>query len=96
MLGSVPPIIGLYTAFFPVILYIIFGTSRHNSMGTFSVISLLVSKVVLRYTYDPNDPVDIVHNSTSIPVDSSGVPIYTAMHVVSSLTIVMAAFHVRI
>jgi solute carrier family 26, other len=33
ILGNVPPITGIYMAFFPVILYFFLGTSRHNSMG---------------------------------------------------------------
>lgn len=33
LLGNLPPIVGIYMAFFPVLLYVIFGTSRHNSMG---------------------------------------------------------------
>ena len=33
ILGNVPPIVGIYMAFFPVLVYAIFGTSRHNSMG---------------------------------------------------------------
>lgn len=35
LLGNVPPILGIYMAFFPVLVYFIFGTSRHNSMGQY-------------------------------------------------------------
>ncbi|EAL41086.3 AGAP010725-PA, partial [Anopheles gambiae str. PEST] len=33
LLANVPPIVGIYMAFFPVLVYFLFGTSRHNSMG---------------------------------------------------------------
>ncbi|XP_023312052.1 sulfate transporter isoform X3 [Anoplophora glabripennis] len=34
LLGNVPPVVGIYMAFFPVLVYLFFGTSRHNSMET--------------------------------------------------------------
>lgn len=33
LLGNVPPVVGIYMAFFPVLVYFFFGTSKHVSMG---------------------------------------------------------------
>ncbi|NXG74062.1 S26A3 protein, partial [Baryphthengus martii] len=53
LLVNVPPGYGLYAAFFPVLTYFIFGTSRHISAGPFPVLSLMVGGAVVRLVPDP-------------------------------------------
>ncbi|XP_043823834.1 chloride anion exchanger [Dromiciops gliroides] len=48
LLVDVPPSYGLYAAFFPVIVYVFFGTSRHISTGPFPVLSMMVGAVVAK------------------------------------------------
>ena len=37
MLAEMPPIVGLYLSFFPVLVYFFFASSRHDSMGELNV-----------------------------------------------------------
>ncbi|MEQ2183419.1 hypothetical protein GOODEAATRI_032305 [Goodea atripinnis] len=45
LLAGVPAIYGLYTSFYGNIIYFLMGTSRHVSVGIFSLMSLMVGQV---------------------------------------------------
>ncbi|XP_044029390.1 sulfate anion transporter 1 isoform X2 [Siniperca chuatsi] len=46
LLAGVQPIYGLYTSFYANIIYFLMGTSRHVSVGIFSLMGLMVGQVV--------------------------------------------------
>ena len=51
LLAGVDPIYGLYTSFFANIIYFFMGTSKHVSVGSFSLMSLMVGQVVDREVF---------------------------------------------
>ncbi|XP_077328503.1 chloride anion exchanger-like [Lithobates pipiens] len=69
LLVNVSPGYGLYAAFFPVIIYFFFGTSKHISVGPFPVLSLMVGTAVLRLV--PDNPADPDINEKRVVVAAS-------------------------
>ncbi|XP_067111103.1 chloride anion exchanger-like [Osmerus mordax] len=85
LLASLPPSYGLYTAFFPMIVYFFLGTSRHISIGSFPVLSLMVGAVVTRLVPD-HGPVANITGLESLTTEQQRVI------VASSVTFLMGLF----
>lgn len=48
-LGGQEPVVGLYMAIFPIMVYVIFGTSRHISLGMMAIQVMMVGTLVERH-----------------------------------------------
>ncbi|XP_042678749.1 sulfate anion transporter 1 isoform X1 [Centrocercus urophasianus] len=74
LLAGLKPIYSLYTSFFANIIYFLMGTSRHVSVGIFSLISLMVGQVVDRELllagFDLNDDATPALGHGSLQTDS--------------------------
>ncbi|XGW35619.1 hypothetical protein V3C99_019096 [Haemonchus contortus] len=73
---GVPPVYGLYTAIFPSFLYIFFGTSKHNALGGFAVLSLMthtaIEKVMMKTAISYNTTSYVNHTVEEIDVTLDG------------------------
>uniref|UniRef100_A0A6Q2XXX2 STAS domain-containing protein n=1 Tax=Esox lucius TaxID=8010 RepID=A0A6Q2XXX2_ESOLU len=90
LLAGTPPVYGLYTSFYPVLVYIIFGTSKHISMGTFAVTSLMVGTVT--QTLAPNSNYMTLNGTNGTAVLDSTALYNDRVQIASSLTVLCGIF----
>ncbi|KAK3566486.1 hypothetical protein QTP86_034064 [Hemibagrus guttatus] len=89
LLAAVPPVFGLYSSFYPILLYFIFGTSKHISVGTYAVMSVMIGGVTERMA--PDSEFMIFSNISNISVidtvarDSERVKIAAAVTCLSGI-----------
>uniref|UniRef100_A0A3Q1HA18 STAS domain-containing protein n=1 Tax=Anabas testudineus TaxID=64144 RepID=A0A3Q1HA18_ANATE len=91
-LAGLSPVYGLYASFYPVLIYVIFGTSRHLSVGTFAVTSIMVGNVVQRLAPDSNFLIPA--NGTNGTVVNTSVRDHNRLEIVMALTILMGIYQI--
>lgn len=78
---------GLYMAVFPVLVYMLLGTSKHISIGTFAVASMMTHKVVMTYANDPGAVANITTTTTApaLTVDATTTTTTTTVDPLSTI-----------
>lgn len=108
LLAGLPPVYSLYTSFFANLIYFLMGTSRHVSVGIFSLLCLMVGQVVDRELllagFDPaQDGLGPGANSSALNASAAtlvlglqdcGRDCY-AIRVATALTLVAGIYQVR-
>lgn len=73
LLASLPPVYGIYSALFPMLVYFIFGGSSHVSVHVMAVVALMVGIVVQRQMLLSQPPPSLSSSlsTPSFPLNSS-------------------------
>uniref|UniRef100_A0A8D2NI05 STAS domain-containing protein n=1 Tax=Zonotrichia albicollis TaxID=44394 RepID=A0A8D2NI05_ZONAL len=93
LLAGLPPVTGLYSSFYPVFLYFFFGTSRHNSVGPFAVISVMIGS--LTESLMPSEDFMISVNGSNTTIDEERRDA-ARVELVAAITVLTGIFQVAL
>lgn len=93
LLGNLPPVVGIYMAFFPVLVYFFFGTSRHVSIGTFAVVCLMTGKVITSHTNPGHATSANISDVTPSNLENVAY-MHTPMQVATAVTLMVGIFQI--
>ncbi|XP_036246742.1 solute carrier family 26 member 6 [Molothrus ater] len=93
LLAGLPPVTGLYSSFYPVFLYFFFGTSRHNSVGPFAVISVMIGS--LTESLMPSENFLVSVNGSNATVDEE-MRDAARVELVATITVLTGIFQVAL
>ncbi|XP_015730864.1 solute carrier family 26 member 6 [Coturnix japonica] len=94
LLAGLPPVTGLYSSFYPVFLYFFFGTSRHNSVGPFAVISVMIGSVT--DSLMPSEDFLEFVNGTNVTVVNEAQRDAARVELVATITVLSGIFQVAL
>lgn len=94
LLASMAPVAGLYISFFPILIYGIFGTSRHLAIGSIAIVSLLTGSVVDSMVASHGPVVTALVNGTQVQ-DTAALNAFK-FTVVSALSLLVGIIQVPI
>lgn len=90
MMAGLPPVYGLYSTIFPVLVYAFLGTSRHLSLGTFPIISMMTNSAIEKLEAKLNQS-NLNITSQLLPDD----PVEARVQISMALTLMVGLFQVR-
>lgn len=92
ILASVPAVYGLYSSFYPVLVYFIFGTSKHISIGTYAVMSVMIGGVTERLA--PDSAFSVYDNATGEAIINDTLRDAERVKVAAAVTFLSGIFQV--
>lgn len=67
LIANLPPVYGIYSSFFPPLIYIFLGCAHHTSVGTYAIVSgLMTGDIVTQVSRDLNKDSVMPTNSSDV------------------------------